>query len=56
MVDNNVVCVCRKLCFDYENLVCGLNGMIFLNYCELYRIFCLERKKIVIKYDGECKG
>lgn len=56
VVDSNTACVCRKSCPDHENPVCGSNGMTFPNHCELHRTSCLERKKIAIKYDGECKG
>lgn len=56
IVDNNAACVCRKSCPDHEKPVCGSNGMTFPNHCELHRTSCLERKKISIKYEGECQG
>lgn len=39
-----------------EELVCGMDGILYKSYCELNRIVCiLGVKDIIIYYYGSCK-
>ncbi|CAF0752008.1 unnamed protein product [Adineta ricciae] len=48
MIENGIgVCRCLFNCSSQENTVCGSNGIIYRNLCELERDRCLREENIV---------
>lgn len=51
-------CVCQRECILYNKRkrrhVCGSNGKLYANFCELYRDGCLMGRKISISDMSEC--
>lgn len=52
------ICVCQRQCILYNKRkrrhVCGSNGKLYENFCELYRDGCLLGKTIDISIMSEC--
>ncbi|XP_033113619.1 agrin-like [Anneissia japonica] len=48
-------CVCPQECdmSDY-NIVCGSDGVTYMNECELNRYGCMQRKHIMVARQGVC--
>lgn len=55
---NMPLCVCQRECLLYNKRkrrhVCGSNGKLYTNFCELYRDGCLEGRPVVISDMNEC--
>lgn len=52
-------CVCQRQCILYNKRkrrpICGSNGKLYTNFCELYRDGCLTGKTISISNVNECR-
>lgn len=54
---NMPICVCQRQCVLYnkrKRRLCGSNGKLYDNFCELYRDGCLTGKTIDISDMSEC--
>jgi follistatin-related protein 5 len=55
---NRPKCICQRECVLFNKRkrrhVCGSNGKLYQNFCELYRDSCLTGQKITIRDIGEC--
>ncbi|XP_054648998.1 follistatin-related protein 5 isoform X2 [Dunckerocampus dactyliophorus] len=47
-------CNCLDRCKDHYKPVCGSDGKLYPNHCELHRASCLERRRITIVHGEEC--
>lgn len=47
-------CVCQKRCSRREKLVCGTDGRIYKNHCELHRTACVEDRSIAVDHSFGC--
>ncbi|XP_049728348.1 follistatin-related protein 4 [Elephas maximus indicus] len=47
-------CRCLDRCRPSYMPVCGSNGQLYENHCELHRAACLLKKKIVIVHSKDC--
>lgn len=56
---NRPSCVCQRECILYNKRkrrhVCGSNGKLYSNFCELYRDGCLTRAEITISDMNSCQ-
>lgn len=55
----NVTCQCPLSCPNYgdhsrSGHVCGSDGKVYLNQCELKRTACTTGRNISVKYEGYC--
>nr|ABC48671.1 follistatin-like 1 [Danio rerio] len=48
-------CLCIEQCKPHNRPVCGSNGKMYQNHCELHRDACLTGVKIQISHDGQCE-
>ncbi|KAL2088705.1 hypothetical protein ACEWY4_015604 [Coilia grayii] len=47
-------CVCVERCRPHYKPVCGSDGHLYQNHCELHRSACLTQRKITIMHSEEC--
>lgn len=47
-------CMCRPSCKNHVNPVCGSDGILYDNHCELHRAACLSGHHISIMHDVTC--
>ncbi|XP_072165244.1 follistatin-related protein 5-like [Diadema setosum] len=52
---NTAECICRPYCKPHYKPVCGSDGVIYDNHCELHRAACLSGTRIVVHNNG-CEG
>jgi follistatin-related protein 5 len=55
---NIPTCICQRECILYNKRkrrhICGSNGKLYANFCELYREGCLAGESIKISEMSEC--
>lgn len=47
-------CTCLDQCKPHYKPVCGSDGKLYQNHCELHRASCLRAHKITIRHNEEC--
>uniref|UniRef100_A0A8C7Y5G7 Kazal-like domain-containing protein n=1 Tax=Oryzias sinensis TaxID=183150 RepID=A0A8C7Y5G7_9TELE len=47
-------CKCLDHCKQHYKPVCGSDGKLYQNHCELHRASCLRGHKITIMHSEEC--
>ncbi|XP_036407151.1 follistatin-related protein 5-like isoform X2 [Megalops cyprinoides] len=47
-------CVCLDHCKPHYKPVCGSDGQLYDNHCELHRAACLKKQKITILHSEDC--
>lgn len=47
-------CECQPFCSRHRKLVCGTDGLLYLNHCELHRAACVTGKAIHIDRTRKC--
>ncbi|XP_066994850.2 follistatin-related protein 5 [Anabrus simplex] len=47
-------CVCQRRCHKHHKLVCGTDGQLYANHCELHRAACLEERSIAVDHTLSC--
>lgn len=52
--NGNSECICQKRCPKHEKLVCGTDGIIYPNHCELHRTACVEDRNIAVDHSFGC--
>ncbi|KAM8848310.1 follistatin-related protein 5 isoform 1-T1 [Synchiropus picturatus] len=48
------LCQCLDFCKPHYKPVCGSDGKLYQNHCELHRASCLRRHQITILHSQEC--
>ncbi|CAG0897541.1 unnamed protein product [Darwinula stevensoni] len=48
-------CICKEVCPAHIKPVCGNDGILYPNHCELHRTACRESRHIAINRKGPCK-
>ncbi|XP_022095888.1 follistatin-related protein 5-like isoform X2 [Acanthaster planci] len=49
------ICVCITECKSHQHPVCGSDGLIYDNHCELHRAACIKQTHIAVVQDAVCK-
>ncbi|XP_019620183.1 PREDICTED: follistatin-related protein 5-like [Branchiostoma belcheri] len=47
-------CVCLDACRPHKKPVCGNDGKLYPNHCELHRMACVLKKRIAIAHNKDC--
>eukprot|EP00063_Salmo_salar_P079890 XP_014054725.1 PREDICTED: follistatin-related protein 5-like isoform X1 [Salmo salar] len=47
-------CICLDRCKPHYKAVCGSDGKLYQNHCELHRASCLGAQRITIMHSEEC--
>lgn len=47
-------CICQRQCNVHRKLVCGSDGHIYPNHCELHRAACITKTAIAIERGVLC--
>ncbi|KAK6630501.1 hypothetical protein RUM43_014846 [Polyplax serrata] len=47
-------CICQRRCPRYKKLICGTDGVIYNNFCDLHRTGCLENRQISVDHSFNC--
>ncbi|KAJ8403580.1 hypothetical protein AAFF_G00349060 [Aldrovandia affinis] len=47
-------CMCLDRCKPHYKPVCGSDGQLYANHCELHRAACLKEQKITIVHSEDC--
>ncbi|XP_004868630.1 follistatin-related protein 5 isoform X2 [Heterocephalus glaber] len=47
-------CACVELCSPHRKPVCGSDGELYENHCEVHRAACLKKQKITIVHSEDC--
>ncbi|XP_069700035.1 follistatin-related protein 5-like isoform X2 [Periplaneta americana] len=53
-VDGEAQCVCQRRCRRHQKLVCGTDGQLYANHCELHRTACLQARSIAVDHTFGC--
>ncbi|KAK9693617.1 Sugar efflux transporter for intercellular exchange [Popillia japonica] len=48
------ICICQRQCNVHRKLVCGSDGHIYPNHCELHRAACLTKTAISVERGVHC--
>ncbi|KAL9978726.1 hypothetical protein ACROYT_G016281 [Oculina patagonica] len=52
--DGTEQCVCASQCKKRHKPVCGTDGHLYINHCELHRTACVNGKKIGVDWNLKC--
>lgn len=52
--NGEATCICQRSCGERRKLVCGSDGHIYPNHCELHRAACLTEQSITIERGVHC--
>ncbi|XP_059615041.1 follistatin-related protein 5-like [Phlebotomus argentipes] len=57
VVDANQMakCVCQRFCPRRQKTVCGSDGEVYQNHCEMHRMSCLKERKITLQHADFCR-
>ncbi|XP_053315992.1 follistatin-related protein 5 isoform X2 [Spea bombifrons] len=47
-------CICMERCKPHFKPVCGSDGKLYENHCEVHRAACLKRQKITMVHNEDC--
>ncbi|XP_071808619.1 follistatin-related protein 5-like [Asterias amurensis] len=47
-------CICMRECKPHQRPVCGSDGVVYDNHCELHRAACIHKKHIAVVRDALC--
>uniref|UniRef100_T1JIN0 Kazal-like domain-containing protein n=1 Tax=Strigamia maritima TaxID=126957 RepID=T1JIN0_STRMM len=47
-------CVCQRYCKKHKKMVCGSDGNLYPNHCELHRASCVTGTSITIDRKNSC--
>ncbi|XP_076032661.1 follistatin-related protein 5-like isoform X3 [Oratosquilla oratoria] len=47
-------CVCKPFCSRHRKMVCGTDGKLYLNHCELHRAACLMGIAVHVDHTKKC--
>ncbi|XP_055704069.1 follistatin-related protein 5-like [Phlebotomus papatasi] len=47
-------CVCQRFCTRRQKPVCGSDGEMYRNHCEMHRMSCLKGRKITLQHPDYC--
>ncbi|GAB6019625.1 hypothetical protein CHUAL_001187 [Chamberlinius hualienensis] len=52
--DGQAQCICQRSCRRHVRLVCGSDGNLYFNHCELHRASCLMGVSITVDRKNDC--
>ncbi|XP_001624524.2 follistatin-related protein 5 [Nematostella vectensis] len=55
LVSGRETCSCVTTCPDHHKPVCGSDGHLYINHCDLHRLACTTGRKISIDWDDTCR-
>lgn len=47
-------CICQKQCPPHRRAVCGSDGKVYTNHCELHRVACMQSTAITSMRGTHC--
>ncbi|XP_063314278.1 follistatin-related protein 5 isoform X1 [Pelobates fuscus] len=47
-------CICMEHCKPHYKPVCGSDGELYENHCEVHRAACLKKQKIIMVHNEDC--
>ena len=48
------ICICMRECKPHQRPVCGSDGVVYDNHCELHRAACINKIHITVVQDSQC--
>ncbi|XP_075233144.1 follistatin-related protein 5-like isoform X3 [Lycorma delicatula] len=54
VIAGSAQCVCQRHCRKHQKVVCGSDGRLYDNHCELHRTACLTNTLIVVDHTFAC--
>uniref|UniRef100_A0A1B6JZL4 Kazal-like domain-containing protein n=1 Tax=Homalodisca liturata TaxID=320908 RepID=A0A1B6JZL4_9HEMI len=54
VVNGVAQCMCQRRCRKHQKAVCGSDGRLYDNHCELHRTACLTNTQIVVDHSFSC--
>lgn len=54
VVDGVARCVCQRECRNVRSIVCGSDGKLYDNHCQLHRTACLTNTHIAVDHYFTC--
>ncbi|CAD7093985.1 unnamed protein product [Hermetia illucens] len=51
---NRPICICQRYCSHRKRPICGSDGLIYENHCELHRAACLQERQITYQRFDKC--
>lgn len=52
--NGKATCVCQRQCAVHRRLVCGSDGHVYPNHCELHRASCMTATAITVERGVHC--
>ncbi|RZF49112.1 hypothetical protein LSTR_LSTR008398 [Laodelphax striatellus] len=54
VIEGVAQCICQRRCRKHQKVVCGSDGRLYDNHCELHRTACLSNKLILVDHTFAC--
>lgn len=49
-------CICQRQCPKIKKTICGSDGKLYANHCELHRTACLTSKPLFVDHSLACSS
>ncbi|KAK7603150.1 hypothetical protein V9T40_003149 [Parthenolecanium corni] len=56
VIKGKAVCICQRQCPKIRKVICGSDGKLYSNHCELHRAACLTAKPLFIDHSFSCSA
>lgn len=54
VIKGNAECICQRQCPKVRKVVCGSDGKLYANHCELHRAACITSKPLFVDHSFSC--
>lgn len=54
VIKGKAVCICQRQCPKIRKVICGSDGKLYSNHCELHRAACLTAKPLFVDHSFSC--
>lgn len=56
MLKGAAQCICQRQCPKVRKVICGSDGKLYANHCELHRAACIKSKPLFVDHNFGCSS